>query len=88
MARTKARLFSIIGDHCVQCGIDDHRVLTVHHTDNNGASHRRLISNGGRGYPFYLSVLRSGEFDSLSTLCFSCNVNAEWLSRKSKVHSV
>lgn len=63
----------LLGGKC-KCGMSDIRVLTVHHKKNDGAKHRKLISNGKSGYSFYRKVMKN--LESLSNLecrCFSCN---------------
>lgn len=61
-----------LGGMCV-CGIADIDLLTVHHTNNDGATHRRLISDGKGGSQFYRKLLKSGITDDLECRCFSCN---------------
>lgn len=66
-------------------------LLTVEHTKNNGAHHRRFrIREGSEkrqrmGAPWerYLRVIRTQTDHGLLLLCFNCHHNVEWKKRLS-----
>lgn len=74
--KVKQLFMNKIGGSCVVCGEADLDILTVHHIKNDGANHRRMVSKGKGGRPFYHSVLRSGKYDGLECRCYSCNISA------------
>jgi hypothetical protein len=71
-ARAKLELMQLLGGQC-RCGIEDIRILTVHHTDGNGAAHRQEVSMGKGSGRFYIAVLELGDLTGLECRCFSCN---------------
>lgn len=72
-ARHKPIVVSRLGGRCATCPIADIRLLTVHHTNHDGAEHRRRIAKGQGGHPFYIRLLESDDFTGLELRCFSCN---------------
>lgn len=74
----KIKVMSRLGGSCIICSINDMDVLTVHHTNNNGAEHRRAICDGVSGLAFYYKIIKLDQFDGLECRCFSCNCNEEW----------
>lgn len=71
--KLKTNFMALLGGKC-RCGVSDLRVLTVHHINNNGAHHRRLIANGKSGYSFYRKAIKDlANLDDLECRCFSCN---------------
>lgn len=74
----KDKLMSALGGSCEICHKTDLDILTVHHTNNDGASHRAAISGGCTGIRFYRAVLRLKEYSGLTCRCFSCNDHEEW----------
>jgi hypothetical protein len=74
----KKRFMNYIGGQCKECGKTDLDILTVHHTNNNGAEHRRQICGGKKGSWFYKAILRTFDFNGLECLCLSCNDLKEW----------
>lgn len=64
---------------CCRCKISDIDVLTLDHIDNNGSTHREMISNG-RGKrnigstAMYRWIMSNGFPSGYSVLCFNCNV--------------
>ncbi len=74
----KQPLIQALGGCCRTCPISDPRLLTIHHINRDGAEHRRSISNGKSGGPFYRALLTSGDFTGLELRCFSCNDAEEY----------
>lgn len=68
----KVKFMAMLGGRCAVCSIDDIRLLTAHHLDNDGARHRRELGVVG-GWKFYRAILQSGETAGLECRCFSCN---------------
>ena len=62
------------GPRCSACGYDrEVSVLEIDHVDGGGRAHRREISMGGGGHPFYLWLKRNGYPDGFCVLCPTCN---------------
>lgn len=65
------------GPACACCGQYDSRLLTIEHTNGDGASHRRAVFSGKKpgGAGIYRWLLDNGLPDNLglSVLCLSCN---------------
>lgn len=74
----KSGIMNILGGQCVGCKTNNLTVLTVHHVNNNGAEHRRQISNGKGGPSFYKAILRNNDFSGLECRCYSCNDALAW----------
>lgn len=74
----KKRFMTVLGGKCRECGETDLNVLSVHHSAENGAGHRREVSGGRSGVWFYKAILKSGDFTGLECLCMSCNDAREW----------
>ena len=68
----KRAVLDMIGGVC-KCGQSDIDVLTVHHINDDGAKHRRELTNGNGGIRFYRKIFRLNEYDGLECRCFSCN---------------
>jgi hypothetical protein len=77
-AKWKALFMNRLGGQCSICDTTDIDILTCHHTNNNGATHRRSISNGGGGIEFYRKVIAADDFTGLECRCFNCNCAEEW----------
>lgn len=71
--RIKLAVVNHYGDCCACCGESNIRFLSVDHINNDGAEHRRKISNGGRAPHFYTWIINNGFPDFLQLLCFNCN---------------
>lgn len=77
--RIREKVFNHYGNKCVNCGINDKRVLTIDHIDNNGGEHRREIKKFGQHFYFWLI---QNEFPKgFQTLCFNC----QWLKRLGEI---
>lgn len=70
--RIKEIVLDRYGKACVCCGETEKVFLTIDHIHNNGAEHRRELSNKG-GYAFYLWLIRQDLPEGYQTLCFNCN---------------
>lgn len=65
----RSRVLEFLGGKCVQCGIDDWRVLQVDHV--NGGGRREVRSLGGCTYSFWRRVFKfPAEYQ---ILCANCN---------------
>jgi hypothetical protein len=63
------------GESCRCCGERDYRVLTLDHSNGDGAAHRRELGVSG-GAPFLIALDRLGWPDvaGLRTLCANCHM--------------
>jgi len=63
---------------CAICGCADLDLLTIEHPNNDGADHRREISNNKPGDTFYRALIKLNDFTSRLMMCYcrSCNDNA------------
>ena len=79
-ANIRATLMAKLGNKCSTCGIADIDMLTVHHKNHDGASHRKAVGANG-GVAFYRVILNDSKFDwsTVECLCFSCNDNDEYV---------
>jgi hypothetical protein len=82
--KLKAEVFKHYGEKCAHCGINDLDVLTIGHINQDGAEHRKKLTDDkksahrGRmsGYKFY-QWLRANKYPpGFRVLCFNCNVKA------------
>lgn len=76
----KRKLMDVLGGRCKKCNITNLVILTIHHTNNNGADHRQTISHGYSGSKFYRAVLRTNDFSGLECYCMNCNEVARYQS--------
>lgn len=72
--KLKDGVFEHYGKVCTRCGIDDVDVLTVDHTDQNGANHRNEKGVRYRGIHLYRWLRQNDYPDGFRVLCFNCNV--------------
>jgi hypothetical protein len=75
-ARLKAMVFAHYGAICRCCGETEPLFLTLDHVNNDGAMHRRKISNGkARTSPtgIYFDVIRRNFPADFQVLCYNCN---------------
>lgn len=73
----KSLVMSRLGNKCIVCGIDDVRILTVHHTLNNGAMARK-VTGGRGGNRYYEHLIKTNDLSNLECRCFSCNDADAW----------
>lgn len=57
------------GGACSCCGVTESVFLAVDHKNNDGAKHRREVSNAR----FMLWIINQGFPDDLQLLCHNCN---------------
>jgi hypothetical protein len=57
---------------CQRCGFADLRALSIDHIDGGGAAHRRVVSDGRRGFNFYLWLRQEGYPPGFQVLCMNC----------------
>lgn len=72
----KEQVMQRLGGNCDNCKTTDIDVLTVHHINDDGAAHRRLIESSGIYQ--YKYIIENDCFENLRCLCFSCNDSLEW----------
>lgn len=77
--KLKAEVIDHYGGICACCGEDELIFLTIDHINNDGAEHRRQISQwGGGGGPTY-RWLRDNDYpDGFQVLCANCNCGRQW----------
>jgi hypothetical protein len=66
-------IFARYGGKCACCGENRKEFLTLHHTNNDGAKHRKDIGVTTRGNNFYAWVIKAGFPNDLQLLCYNCN---------------
>ena len=59
---------------CACCGTPDHWMLTIEHIYNDGADHRRAMSESGTSVSIYRYLRREGWPPGFEILCLNCNV--------------
>lgn len=79
----KSKLMLLLGGKCAVCCNDDIRVLTIHHVNGDGSSHRKSLDTKKTGHSMgshkmYVAILKSGTTEGLECRCFSCNDEEEW----------
>ena len=87
----KRRIFDFYSNgtmKCALCGFPDYRALCLDHIDNNGAEHRKSLSNGNRentsSDTIYLSLIKSNFPSGFQILCHNCNIIKEYEYRLKK----
>jgi hypothetical protein len=84
-AQLKYTVMQHYGSKCVCCNENDMTVLNIDHINEDGAEHRRLLTNGinsagARGTAFYRWLRRQGYPQSnYQVLCFNCNFAKHFL---------
>ena len=73
--KIRLEVLSHYGGACQCCGEGDMAFLELHHTNNDGKSHRRAISHGIGGTVFFAALKRLGFPDTppLEVLCANCH---------------
>ena len=56
---------------CACCGEDEERFLTIDHMNNDGAKHRREVTQGSHLYGW---LKRNNYPAGFQVLCYNCNV--------------
>ncbi len=76
-ADLKKEVYDHYGSTCQCCGESDPAFLSVDHIGNDGADHRREISNGrhrwGGGERTYNWIKKNNFPDTFQILCINCN---------------
>ena len=68
----KLEVIRILGSVCKRCGLDDPRVLQVHHTNGGGSKERRQTEI--KGGSFFTSIVKGErEISDLELLCCNCH---------------
>lgn len=74
--KAKEDVLNAYGNKCLCCGETAFEFLTIDHPKGDGAAHRKLVSNGGKGgggTNMYLRLRREGYPPGLRILCWNCN---------------
>ena len=81
--RNKIEIINYLGGCCIVCGEDDIRVLTVDHTNGDGAEHRRSLLSRRKGsvqtYAAVSKLIREKKPIGweLQILCFNCHAKKD-----------
>jgi hypothetical protein len=72
------------GPQCAgkDCNCIDADVLEIDHVDGGGCKHRRLVTSGRGGHPFYQWLKREGYPPGFRVLCPTCNKKAHILAQR------
>jgi predicted nucleic-acid-binding Zn-ribbon protein len=70
----KVKVFKHYGGKCLKCGATDLDILTIDHTNQNGALHRKSL--GSLGLKIYIWLLKNKFPKGFRVLCFNCNIKA------------
>jgi len=78
--RLKNLVFEAYGGYeCTCCGETEETMLTIDHIDENGAAHRREVSNNTAKYRITADIYRwlkkNGFPEGFQVLCYNCNVS-------------
>ena len=73
--KVKREVFLHYGNKCLHCGIADKEVLTVDHTNQNGADHRRQFKLKSSN-ALYRWLRKNKYPKEFRVLCYNCNVKA------------
>jgi len=69
--RLRRKVFAAYGGKCTCCGEPRERFLTLDHTYNDGAEHRRQLN--ARGYEIYRAAVKENFPGRYTVLCYNCN---------------
>lgn len=77
-AKLKAQVFAHYGALCACCGETEDVFLTLDHVNDDGAAHRKGLSNGhgrsgGATARIWLDIIRRGFPPDFQILCYNCN---------------
>lgn len=61
------------GGSCVCCGNSNYKYLQLDHINNDGAEHRKKLSNGKRGGNMYRWAVSNDYPKNLQLLCANCH---------------
>lgn len=80
--RLKLAAFDVYGGpFCSQCGNTDITILEVDHVNGGGCQHRKKVTNGAGGHPFYQWLKQNNYPDGFRVLCPTCNKKAHVQAR-------
>ena len=72
--KDKIGVLTAYGGRCICCGETEPRFLTIDHTNNDGAQHRREQGQkGGSSFYCFLRRMHYPQNLGLQVLCFNCN---------------
>ena len=72
-AKLRRTVIDAYGGKCTCCGIDDWRFLSIDHTNNDGAEHRKDKKLNSSNIYGWLKANRYPE-KSFQVLCYNCNL--------------
>ncbi len=72
IAKIKLEVMTHYGLQCACCGEDEYTFLTLDHINNDGAEHRKSLSDHF-ARRIYLWARKNNYPSSLQTLCMNCN---------------
>lgn len=78
--KIKKRVIDHYGGKCKCCGEKELSFLTISHTNNNGAEHRRSLNPAKKNYGgqyVYIDIIKNNfPQNQYEVLCFNCNTGS------------
>jgi hypothetical protein len=68
--KRKLKVLTHYGLKCKCCGESEIKFLTIHHMNNDGKEHRKIIGNGS---PIYRWLIENDFPSGFQVLCMNCN---------------
>lgn len=71
----RLQILNVYGNKCACCGETEEKFLALDHVNNDGAQHRKRLSNSNAGssVKVYADVKRQGFPSTFQLLCHNCN---------------
>ncbi len=72
--RERIEVFTHYGQVCSECGFSDSRALTIDHTNQRGAEHKKPDGRRYTGVWLYRWLIKNGMPSGFRTLCANCQM--------------
>ena len=76
-AKTKTKIFELLGNKCSKCGFADFRCLQIDHVKGHGKKHGKYHARNLNYYRKILKEIQNGSKD-WQLLCANCNWIKRW----------